>query len=325
MTARGRAPRLSFPLPLAVLVAAAELVACERHAASDAAPPASVSASARPALPAAAPPAVLYLPDGGDHALEGERPAPTLAAPVSPGRCGADMVDVAGRFCIDRYEASLVDVRLARAISPYFAPQQRDAKRAFDAFTGTTPRAAPELPRPPGWELLEPFEPKALALPAVIPNGYVSGVVARRACESAGKRLCSSAEWVTACRGERGLQFPYGGRYEAGACNVGREAHPAAVLWGDASKNHLDPRLNLVTAATGPLLRRTGETSRCRSDWGTDAAFDMVGNLDEWVDEPGGAFLGGFYSRATVNGCEARVTEHPPEYFDYSTGVRCCR
>ena len=51
----------------------------------------------------------------------------------------------------------------------------------------------------------------------------------------------------------------------------------------------------------------------------------MVGNLDEWVDEPGGAFLGGFYSRATQNGCEARVTEHPPEYFDYSTGARCCR
>jgi sulfatase modifying factor 1 len=272
----------------------------------------------------APPPALLYLPDGGDRALVGERPV-ELGAPLTPGRCGADMVDVAGRFCIDRYEASLVDVRLARAISPYFAPERGAAHRAFDAFLGTTPPNAPELPRPPGWELLETFEPKAMSLEKAIPNGYVSGVLARRACENVGKRLCSSAEWVTACRGEKNLQFPYGGHYELGACNVGREAHPAAVLWGDASRNHLDPRLNLVSAATGPLLRRTGETPRCRSDWGPDAAFDMVGNLDEWVDEPGGAFLGGFFSRATVNGCEARVTEHPPEYFDYSTGVRCCR
>jgi hypothetical protein len=51
----------------------------------------------------------------------------------------------------------------------------------------------------------------------------------------------------------------------------------------------------------------------------------MVGNLDEWVDDPRGAFLGGFYARATSNGCDARVSEHPPEYFDYSLGVRCCR
>jgi hypothetical protein len=266
----------------------------------------------------------LYLPDGGDRALEGE-PPPVVLAPSALGRCGADMVDVGGRFCIDRYEASLVDVRLARAISPYFAPRRADVRSAFDAFTGTNPPGAPELPRPPVWELDESFEPKAVSAPGVLPNGYVSGLLAKVACMSAGKRLCTAAEWVTACRGERNQQFPYGAGYEAGACNVYREAHPAALLWGNASRNHLDPRLNLVAADAGPLLRRTGETSRCRSEWGADGVFDMVGNLDEWVDEPGGAFLGGFYSRATVNGCEARVTEHPPEYFDYSTGVRCCR
>jgi len=297
--------------------------ACERHP-----PPAERAApsAAASALPAAssAPPVVLYLPDGGDRALEGA-PPPGAGAALRVGRCGADMVDVAGRFCIDRYEGSLVDVRLARAISPYFAPRRADAKSAFEAFTGTSPREAPELPHPPAWELLEPFEPKALSVPGVTPNGYVSGLLAARACANAGKRLCSAAEWVTACRGQQNRQFPYGSSYEAGACNVYREAHPAAVLWGNASRNHLDPRLNLVNGASGPLLRRTGETPRCRSDWDPDAVFDMVGNLDEWVDEPGGAFLGGFYARATMNGCDARVTEHPPEYFDYSTGVRCCR
>jgi formylglycine-generating enzyme required for sulfatase activity len=267
---------------------------------------------------------VLYLPDGGDRVLEGERPR-ALSGAASAGRCGPEMVDVAGRFCIDRYEASLVDRRLSRPISPYFAPKSSDARRAFEAFIGTTPRAAPELPKPPGWELLEPFEPKAESRPSVVPNGYVSGLNARVACENAGKRLCTRTEWVTACRGERNRPFPYGESYEAGACNVSREAHPAQALWGNASTNHLDPRLNLVAGSAGPLLRRTGETAGCRSDWGSDGAFDMVGNLDEWVDEPGGAFLGGFYARATQNGCEARVNEHPVEYFDYSTGVRCCR
>jgi formylglycine-generating enzyme required for sulfatase activity len=280
-----------------------------------------VSPSNAPAQPA---PALLYLPDGGDHALEGERPF-LPAAPVPGARCSPDMVSVGGRFCIDRYEASLVDVRQSRTISPYFAPQSHDAKRAFDAFFGTTPRDAPEIPRPPVWELSERFEPKAESRVSVVPNGYVSGLLARSACENAGKRLCTREEWVTACRGEQNRQFPYGDSYEAGACNVYREAHPSRVLWGNASINHLDPRLNLVSGAAGPLLRRTGETSRCRSEWGPDGVFDMVGNLDEWVDEPGGAFLGGFYARATTNGCEARVTEHPVEYFDYSTGVRCCR
>lgn len=293
---------------------------CERRESGEPVPSARASAAAL--APSA--PAVLYLPDGGDRALEGERPA-GVPAPSLGGRCPPDMVDVAGRFCIDRYEASLVDVRASRPISPYFAPKSGDARRAFDAFLGTAPRAAPALPELPGWELLESFEPKAESRVAVVPNGYVSGVLARAACENAGKRLCTRDEWVSACRGERDRRFPYGEVYEPGACNVSREAHPAQVLWGNASQNHLDPRLNLVAGATGPLLRRTGDTERCRSDWGPDAIFDMVGNLDEWVDDPGGAFLGGFYSRATTNGCEARVTEHPPTYFDYSTGVRCCR
>lgn len=296
------------------------VLGCERRESGEPAPSARASAAA----PAPRPPALLYLPDGGDRVLEGERPAGVLA-PSLGGRCPPDMVDVVGRFCIDRYEASLVDVRASRPISPYFAPKSGDARRAFDAFLGTTPRSAPALPELPGWELLESFDPKAESRVAVVPNGYVSGVLARAACENAGKRLCTRAEWVSACRGERDRRFPYGEVYEPGACNVSREAHPAQVLWGNASTNHLDPRLNLVAGTTGPLLRRTGETERCRSEWGPDAVFDMVGNLDEWVDEPSGAFLGGFYSRATTNGCEARVTEHPPTYFDYSTGVRCCR
>ena len=70
---------------------------------------------------------------------------------------------------------------------------------------------------------------------------------------------------------------------------------------------------------------KTGETPDCKSEWGSDAIFDMVGNLDEWVDEPKGRFSGGFFSRSTREGCDASVTAHPRAYYDYSLGVRCCK
>ncbi len=313
-------PRGGFGRASLALAALLALAACRRS--EDDATRGSPSASSGAAK--ARPPAVLYLPDGGDSVLGGSEGPPRL--PVGPrgGRCPADMVFAAGRFCVDRYEDVLVDARLGRSISPYFAPSRSDALRALELFREGVPAAAPRLPLLPGWEQNEPFVPRAESRAGAIPNGYVSGILAARACATAGKRLCTLAEWIDACRGEERRKFPYGERYEPGVCNVGREAHPADVLYGNASVHHLDPRLNLVAGAEGPLLRRTGESARCRSDWSGDAVFDMVGNLDEWVDEPSGAFVGGFFSRATVDGCDARITQHPQEYFDYSIGVRCC-
>src|SRR5262245_30009021 len=143
------------------------------------------------------------------------------------------MVDVGGRFCIDRYEGSLVDARLGRAISPYFPARRADVVTAFEMFRDMRPRdgvAAPELPAPPDFELSEGFAVRATSRSLVVPNGYLSGAVASEACRAAGKRLCTLAEWTFACRGERSRRFPYGDDYEDGACNVFREAHPASVL-----------------------------------------------------------------------------------------------
>jgi hypothetical protein len=114
-------------------------------------------------------------------------------------------------------------------------------------------------------------------------------------------------------------------RYEHGACNVWREHHPSALLHGNAARYHDDPRNHLVELDGRPLLRATGATSSCASRWGDDAVFDMVGNLDEWVADEGGTFVGGFFSRATRAGCFARVSSHVASYSDYSTGARCCR
>lgn len=281
-------------------------------------------------------PDILFLPDGGDVALGSEfvelavRPSEPVTT-ASTHRCPSEMVDVNGAFCIDRFEARLIDKVSGEVLSPYYSPEPQRAKslhahwekeRAQSDISRGRSVAVPELP---AWQLEGNVEPMADVKVQVVPSGYLDANAAQHACERAGKRLCTASEWVTACRGQQNRQFPYGSQYVHGACNVFREAHPAAVLHGNASEGHTDPRLNLVEADGGPLLRRTGSTPRCRSEWGNDAIFDMVGNLDEWVDDAQGAFHGGFYSRATRLGCDARISTHPRQYSDYSLGVRCCK
>lgn len=241
--------------------------------------------------------------------------------------CPPDMVAVAGRVCVDRFELSLIDEGSGASWSPYYSPSLERATQTFLFYEDLRAKAQPgsleavlPLPAAPSWDP----RPKARSAAAVLPQGYISANQADAACRSAGKRLCTEAEWITACRGEATRDFPYGESYEQGACNVYREHHPSALLHQNASKFHDDPRNNLVEYEGKPLLRKTGATPRCASVWGDDAIFDMVGNLDEWVDDKQGVFVGGFYSRGTKNGCMSRVDAHPRGYSDYSTGARCC-
>ncbi|RYZ08577.1 MAG: hypothetical protein EOO73_06895 [Myxococcales bacterium] len=242
--------------------------------------------------------------------------------------CPSEMARV-GRFCVDRWEMSTVDKTTGEALSPYYPPAPTLVSEVWRGWlverTQMGEPAARAMPLPPLSPLQRTarFEPKAISRPGQIPQTYLSQVLARRACDNAGKRLCSQDEWVTACKGKAGLKFPYGGAYKQGVCNVYRFIHPAAVLHGSASLGHRDPRLNLVYEGESPLLRTTGETTACASRWDDERLYDMVGNVDEWVEE--GMFLGGFYARSTTNGCEAKVTNHAPIYYDYSTGARCCR
>ena len=270
-------------------------------------------------------PALLYLPDGGDTVQSGAAPELLPGMAAASSRCPPEMVDVRGRFCIDRYEATLVDQRQGRRLSPYYHPTRGQTAASFKDWSRGTQGARISVPPPPDFQLSEDFEPRAESRASVTPSGYLSGNVAEVACRNAGKRLCTLDEWVLACRGEGARKFPYGDRYEDGRCNVFREAHPGQVLHHDMSTGHLDPRLNLVEGSNGPLLRKTGATESCKSTWGSDGIYDMVGNLDEWVNAPVGAFLGGFYARSTREGCDSKVSSHPRSYFDYSLGTRCCR
>ena len=262
--------------------------------------------------------------DAADAASDAE------AAPPPERRCPADMVRVARRFCVDRFEAVLLDAASGQSISPYYPPSRKldlivENTWKTEIFNMGDPEdQAVPLPPLPGWQKKTDFEPRAVSKKGALPNGYTTGKLSELACKNAGKRLCKLDEWRTACRGERDLPFPYGDKYVQGKCNVFREGHPAMELHNDASKGHADPRLNKVKINGKALLRNTGETVTCASVWEDDAIYDMVGNLDEWIDDPEGTFVGGFFSRSTKNGCDATITGHPYQYFDYSIGTRCC-
>jgi sulfatase modifying factor 1 len=273
------------------------------------------------------------LPPPGTALVPSAEPSAAVLAPPPEPSCAEDMVKVSPKaarpFCVDRYEAMMVDARTGAVLSPYYPPEPGKARFLEELWrkkigSGTELEKATRLPELPAWQRQKGLEPKAVSKRGRVPQGYVSGKDAEAACKNAGKRLCSRDEWKTACRGEQDRQFPYGDKYEQGWCNVFREAHPGVLLWEDPTINHTDPRFNLVKSEKGPLLRHTGATDRCASKWGDDAIYDMVGNLDEWIEDPEGTFVGGFYARGKKDGCDSAVESHVLSYADYSTGARCC-
>ena len=249
---------------------------------------------------------------------------------ANPG-CPREMVRV-GRTCVDRWEISTVDAHTGARLSPFYPPHANLIRRVREVWEverhGFGDEGARRMPLPdlPDVQRTGSFSPKAISEPGVLPQGYLTYYLAKQVCENAGKRLCTEDEWLTACRGSQQTQFPYGGQYVRFKCNVHRLMHPAFVLHGNSSAGHTDPRLNLVDeSGRDPLLRPTGGTPSCTSKWEGGELYDMVGNLDEWVADSSGVFVGGFYSRATDKGCDARISSHSPSYYDYSLGTRCCR
>ncbi len=215
---------------------------------------------------------------------------------VEEGPCPPSMALVDDAFCIDRYEATLEERQSDGAwvaASPYLT------------VSGRTVRAS--------------------VGPGRVPQGYLSGDQAEAACAASGKRLCTTDEWLSACRGPDDTTYPYGDAYVAGACNDDYDGgHPVVDYFGTSNGiwngTHMnDPGINQQpgTVAAG------GAFAACVSAWGV---HDLHGNLHEWVDDASGTFRGGFYADAAINGagCGYRTTAHGRAYHDYSTGFRCC-
>jgi hypothetical protein len=230
---------------------------------------------------------------GNCEVVEGRLPSQAVGAVCPPGTA-----NVEDRFCIDRWEASLVEV----------LPDGR------------------ETPWPPFDKVEDGHTLRAVTASDVYPQAYISGVQAEKACEASGKRLCNPVEWRKACMGPQGQRFGYGNERIDGRCNdQGRSPmlrlYPqVATSWTLVGLTEMnDPRLNQLSETLAP----TGSHEGCTNGYGV---YDMVGNLHEWTNDPHGTFQGGYYLDTHLNGdgCSYRTVAHEMTYHDYSTGFRCC-
>ena len=222
---------------------------------------------------------------------------------MNNGLCPPEMASIDDRYCIDRYEASLVEI-LPNGDERPWSP--------FEAIDHNTVTA--RLPNV-----------RAVSVQGSIPQAYISEVQAKAACTRSGKRLCKAPEWKRACMGPSHTTYPYGSHVEAGKCNDHGRA-PVPVIFGiEANHPHTysahmnDPQLNRLSGT----VATTGSHAGCTNDYGV---YDMVGNVHEWVDDPEGTFLGGYYldTHQLGDGCNYKTPGHDIYYHDYSTGFRCC-
>lgn len=138
---------------------------------------------------------------------------------------------------------------------------------------------------------------------------------AKEACEKAGKRLCTEAEWVSVCQNARavddngngeladdmieGTAYPYGDFHDRGRC------------WDNKDDNKSRPVY-------------TGELPACVTPTGV---YDLTGNVEEWVgDSPEHAvLLGGAFDTSEDHArCYRRNDTFGPGYAAPRTGFRCC-
>jgi hypothetical protein len=100
----------------------------------------------------------------------------------------------------------------------------------------------------------------ACSLKSAVPARFLTWRQARAACTNAGKRLCNSSEWASACAGPSGCAYPY----DTVQCGCS-----CSYIATDNTCNY---------GGTVAAVMATGSAPVCKSGYG---AYDMSGNLAE--------------------------------------------
>lgn len=193
--------------------------------------------------------------DGGQVMLDAEV-QPDAAAPLDCDSFGRQVEGIEGPLACAG-EPDYIEIETAGRRYHIFTYEAShplaDADRAFPCA------------RSQGMTLEAPgVETEACSVEGVRPWHSVTWADARAACRAIGWQLCSVDELERGCGGSRTTSYPYGDTFQTGYCNV-REAF----------------RVEGTEFATEAP---TGAFPDCVSE---DGAYDLTGNLWEWVAEAG--------------------------------------
>ncbi len=146
-------------------------------------------------------------------------------------------------------------------------------------------------------------------------------------CKSRGKRLCNEAEWMRACQGSKGQNYPYGAKYELGRCND-------LKIWKIPNWKLIASYPSSQGKAEVERLYQaepSGSFTGCVSE---DGVYDLTGNVVEWVIRTKANrtnhkhVMKGCYwvgcSQITKPNCSFTNMAHPGEFRSYEAGFRCC-
>ena len=245
--------------------------------------------------------------------------------PGDPAKCKPDAVK-AGSVCMDKYEASVWSVPNPTTTNKKLVAKiQNGVVKLADLTAGGATQISPSRSCSPSFPGTFPANGQwtaplyAVSVAGVHPTACVTWFQAQQACGNSRKRLPSNGEWQLAASGT-----------------------PEGAAGDDGST-----QCNTSTAADAT---DTGSRSACVSNYG---AFDMVGNVEEWVadwmprstacgswsgssdqqclggaattGEPGALIRGGYFGSGSFAGPFTVYGSYSPSFSVASFGFRCAR